>query len=414
MMEETFFQRLLGDNLLGKDGVVKTSSVGGEGVTIGLYFSAHWCPPCRGFTPKLAKFYEEYNKKQGDKKFEIVFVSSDKNQGEYNSYYGEMPWLALPFRDRARKDHLSQKFKVSGIPTLVLLDGKDGKEITKEGRGNILDDPKGNNFPWKPKTVFEVLKDVTLINNQNEKKNIDEVKGKVLGLYFSAHWCPPCRSFTPQLVQAYKTLKESGQAFEIIFLTSDRSEDGFNEYFKEMPWLAVPYGNERVKELSGLFSVQGIPTLILLDEKHEIITLNGRSCVSHDPTGKEFPWKLKPLNYLNEMTVNTVNEEPCLIYFTDGEESTIKGAKEIIGPVAEHMLAKEQSPVTFFYAGLDDTADSLRDFICLPDDDNLLVILDIPSQKVYVADDDVLTREGVEKFVKDFSAGKLVGKSLKG
>lgn len=102
-------------------------------------------------------------------------------------------------------------------------------------------------------------------------------------------------------------------------------------------------------------------------------------------------------------------------YFSlDGEESTIKGAKEIIGPVAEHMLAKEQSPVTFFYAGLDDTADSLRDFICLPDDDNLLVILDIPSQKVYVADDDVLTREGVEKFVKDFSAGKLVGKSLKG
>ena len=26
--------------------------------------------------------------------------------------------------------------------------------------------------------------------------------------------------------------------------------------------------------------------MILLDEKHEIITLNGRSCVSHDPTGK--------------------------------------------------------------------------------------------------------------------------------
>ena len=103
MMEETFFQRLLGDTLLGKDGVVKTSNVGGEGVTIGLYFSAHWCPPCRGFTPKLTKFYEEYNKKQGDKKFEIVFVSSDKNEGEYNNYYGEMPWLALPFRDRSRK-----------------------------------------------------------------------------------------------------------------------------------------------------------------------------------------------------------------------------------------------------------------------------------------------------------------------
>ena len=30
----------------------------------------------------------------------------------------------------------------------------------------------------------------------------------------------------------------------------------------------------------------GIPTLILLDEKEEVISTNGRSCVSNDPEGE--------------------------------------------------------------------------------------------------------------------------------
>ena len=27
---------------------------------------------------------------------------------------------------------------------------------------------------------------------------------KILALYFSAHWCPPCRQFTPMLRSAYQ------------------------------------------------------------------------------------------------------------------------------------------------------------------------------------------------------------------
>lgn len=29
---------------------------------IAYYFSAHWCPPCKAFTPKLAEKYKTWNK----------------------------------------------------------------------------------------------------------------------------------------------------------------------------------------------------------------------------------------------------------------------------------------------------------------------------------------------------------------
>lgn len=44
--------------------------------------------------------------------WEVVFVSSDRDEEAWKEYYGEMPWLALPYADRERKAHLSKHFKV--------------------------------------------------------------------------------------------------------------------------------------------------------------------------------------------------------------------------------------------------------------------------------------------------------------
>ena len=41
-----------------------------------------------------------------------------------------MPWLALPYADREKKGALSKKFKVSGIPTLVILDPSGSVSLT--------------------------------------------------------------------------------------------------------------------------------------------------------------------------------------------------------------------------------------------------------------------------------------------
>ena len=53
------FTELLGDELVGKDGPVPTATAIAGKKAVGLYFSAHWCPPCRGFTPQLVAFCVE-------------------------------------------------------------------------------------------------------------------------------------------------------------------------------------------------------------------------------------------------------------------------------------------------------------------------------------------------------------------
>ena len=65
------------------------------------------CPPCRGFTPQLASWYGAGL----CEKLEIVFVSSDRDQASFDTYFEEMPWLALPFTNREAKEALSRKYE---------------------------------------------------------------------------------------------------------------------------------------------------------------------------------------------------------------------------------------------------------------------------------------------------------------
>merc|ERR1712017_30302 len=85
-----------------------------------VYFSAHWCPPCRGYTPDLSKAYADSGKKDDTA---IVFVSSDRDEAAFSEYFGEMSFFAVPYAARDVKDKLSGEWGIRGIPTLVLLDG---------------------------------------------------------------------------------------------------------------------------------------------------------------------------------------------------------------------------------------------------------------------------------------------------
>jgi len=153
---------------------------------IGLYFSANWCPPCKRFTPLLIEFYNTAKKLSSTNEFEIIYVSSDRSNEEFEEYYGKMPWLAIPpgtDDSGTIKTKLSETLGVTGIPALAILDGTTGEFICGgTARDDVIrvtgkvaavaeqDDAGGN----KGETEVKESHISSSINNQDQVKVVLE------------------------------------------------------------------------------------------------------------------------------------------------------------------------------------------------------------------------------------------------
>lgn len=283
------------DYLISSNGGQQIKVADLEGKTVAFYFSAHWCPPCQKFTPVLAGIYKQLKEQNED--FEIVFVSSDEDQASFDNYFNEMPWLAVPYSDLKTKKSLNQWFEVEGIPTLVILD-KQGKTLQTEGM-EIIYKYGIQSYPFtaerlhvleqeeEAKRASQTLETLLVtderdfvISKEEPQVKISSLKGKTVGLYFSGHWCPPCQKFTPKLKSVYDELKAKGEEFEIIFISNDRDEEAFKEYYESMPWLALPYNDKLKRSLAQYFDLQGIPQFVIIGPDGKTVTTGGRGLIS--------------------------------------------------------------------------------------------------------------------------------------
>ena len=132
-----------------------------------------------------------------------------------------------------------------------------------------------------------------LVNAEKDDVPVDALAGKTIGIYFSAHWCPPCRAFTPQLVKFHNEMTRKGNPFEIVFVSSDRDKAAMFEYMEEMemPWLALPFGDSHKAKLASMFHVSGIPKLVIIDENGKLVTEDGRGDVSKKGEDAFDKWK---------------------------------------------------------------------------------------------------------------------------
>ena len=133
-------------------------------------------------------------------------------------------------------------------------------------------------------------------SGKSVKKYEMQAEPEMYAFYFSAHWCPPCRTFTPKLVEFYNANEGRKTKFEIIFVSNDHDEKSMEEYMKEvqMPWPAVSFRSvERLKEVTK-YAGSGIPCLVLVDREGKVL--------SDSYEGKTYVGPTKVMNDIGKLT----------------------------------------------------------------------------------------------------------------
>jgi thiol-disulfide isomerase/thioredoxin len=101
----------------------------------------------------------------------------------------------------------------------------------------------------------------------------DFEKKKLIALYMSAHWCAPCRQFTPKLVAYYNKVAAAHPEFEVLFVSNDKTAGAMESYMRDdqMPWPALSY--DKVASNGALLKYFGgaIPCLVVVDENGKVI-----------------------------------------------------------------------------------------------------------------------------------------------
>ena len=132
--------------------------------------------------------------------------------------------------------------------------------------------------PPPPPTSLLALFGSVLLQADGSEVGIETIEQKdIVAIYFEAAWCPSCAQFTPLLMSAYAQLVQAGKLFEVVIVSYDDTEEDMLAHMMDegMTWLAVPFGGGTIEALTQRYGVQFIPTVIVLDNEGNTISMNG-------------------------------------------------------------------------------------------------------------------------------------------
>ena len=144
---------------------------------LAIFFSASWCAPSKTFLAMLKEFYSEVN--IDSKQCEVLFVSLDRTEDEFKHYYATMPWLAVPYSQGARAQELRARYRIIGIPQLVVVKSEDGALVTLKGRKDIHEQGVKTIADWNKTVELNVERKAA---HKDEETELEALRLKLIQL----------------------------------------------------------------------------------------------------------------------------------------------------------------------------------------------------------------------------------------
>lgn len=100
--------------------------------------------------------------------------------------------------------------------------------------------------------------------------------------------CNISKSFVPILKNFYEEVNLEDKKVEIIYVGFDKVKKDYENFTKAMPWLGLPFSDERIQGLKEFYDIRVIPKLLLVDNRGEEVRNDNRQDVYHLEVDKAF------------------------------------------------------------------------------------------------------------------------------
>jgi peroxiredoxin len=117
----------------------------------------------------------------------------------------------------------------------------------------------------KAAKIGEPVSDVELIDAQENKLRLSELKGSVVFVNFWAAWCPPCIEEIPSIEALFRSLSGE-QNFRMITILYRDDMDRISKSAREQGY-TFPIYRDPESSAAQQFGITGVPETFIIDKK---------------------------------------------------------------------------------------------------------------------------------------------------